>query len=487
MFLGIDIGTTSIKALVVQEEGKIMDSFSRPLQVFSPDSLSREQDPQHWQEAVLALLHQVSERHEIVSIGLAGQMHSLVLLDDRDRPLRPSILWCDQRTTEECRKLTEKLGGESEVIRRVGNPFFEGFTLPKIQWVKTHEPENYRNACSILLPKDYIGFLLTGEKGTDPSDASGTGAFCVNAEKWDDELLTLCEIAPSLFPKVTPSDSLRGFLRKDLSERFGWEKVRVITGGADNPVAALGAGVDDPGLGMISLGTSGTVVVSTKSEVPDPTGRVHYFHHALPRIRYYMGVMLSATHSLDWFLSRFGKKDSWSEFETAIGNSVAGSRGLLFLPYLNGERTPHRNPDARGVLFGISSTHTEGEAYRCILEGIAYGLRDSYELIKALTPIKRLRVVGGGAKNKTWVRIIASNLSTPLELPETDQGAAYGAAMLAANGSGLSKEETSRWARVAEVIDPDPLWEKAYREGFHRYQRLYSTLKDTFASSIQKT
>ncbi|HNR62854.1 MAG TPA: xylulokinase [Thermotogota bacterium] len=481
MFLGVDIGTTSVKALVVEEEGKIVASFSRPLQVYAPDGLSREQNPLDWQEAVLSLLQQVSEQYRIVSIGLTGQMHSLVMLDKQDLPVRHSILWCDQRTTKACRELTEILGGEAEVIRRVGNPFFEGFTLPKIQWVKTKERENYEKTRSILLPKDYIGFVLTGEKGTDPSDASGTGAFGFTTDQWDEELLALCEIDSSLFPKVTASGSLRGFLRKDLSNRFGWENVRVVTGGADNAVAALGAGINEPGLGMVSVGTSGTVVVATQSPKPDPSGRVHYFNHALPRIHYYMGVMLSATHSLDWFLNRFGKKGSWSELETAISNSEPGSRGLLFLPYLNGERTPYRNADAKGVLFGITSSHTEGDAYRSIIEGISFGLRDSYELIKTLTPIRRLRIVGGGAKNKTWVRIIASNLSMPLEIPKTDQGAAYGAAMLAAVGAGHSDKEILRWVQVEETVDPHPEWEKTYQEGFRGYQKLYSTLKEMFS------
>jgi len=481
MFLGVDIGTTAVKALVVDPEGRVRDSFSRPLHVYAPDGLSREQSPLDWQEAVLSLLEQIAAQYRIASIGLSGQMHSLVLLDERDRLVRNSILWCDQRTTNACRELTERLGGEAEVIRRTGNPFFEGFTLPKLFWVKTHELENYRKARSILLPKDYIGFILTGEKGTEPSDASGTGAFSHVTRQWDEELLSICGIDASLFPRVTSSDAVRGSLRKDLASRYGWENVSVVAGGADNAVAALGAGMTEAGLGMVSVGTSGTVVVATESARPDPSGRVHYFDHVLPATRYYMGVMLSATNSLDWFLSRFGRKESWSELETAIKSSEPGSRGLLFLPYLNGERTPHRNADAKGVLFGITSSHTEGDAFRSVIEGIAFGLRDSFELIKALTPIHRLRIVGGGAKNRTWVRIIASNLSTPLEIPQTDQGAAYGAAMLAAAGAGYSRRDILSWVRLEETVDPLPEWENAYRESYHGYKALYGTLKETFA------
>jgi len=487
-YVGIDVGTTGIKAVVVEENGKILDRFNYLLKVQNPRPAWSEQNPQDWWEGVLEILKFISGRYEINSIGLSGQMHSFVGLDKNGNVVRPAILWNDQRTTLECEEATQILGGERNVIAEIGNPILEGFTLGKILWVRKHEPNNFRKIKYIMMPKDYISYMLTGALGTEWSDASGTACYDVKERKWNLKVLSSLEIDPSLFPPVSASYAVRGMLKTSLARDFRWKDVKVICGGADNAVSALGVGVFRPGDCMVSVGTSGTVLGVTSSTEPDLEGKLHYFNHVVDNTSYYMGVMLSATSSFDWARKIIAPNDSLEKIEEMAKSSVPGSKGLIFLPYLNGERTPHRDPHARGVIFGISLLSQREDIMRSVMEGVTFGLRDSFELIKQRIDVKSARITGGGSNNAEWVKIIASNFKVPIEMPETNEGGAYGAAMLAAVGSGKAFEEISKWIKVKSIVEPENEWVEFYDKWYSEYKKLYLDLKKRFLGidSIQK-
>jgi len=439
-----------------------------------------QQAPEIWWKGVFSLLREISGKWKISSIGFSGQMHSLVVLDEKDKVLRDAILWCDQRTSEQCQKATSLLGGEQSTIQMTGNPVLEGFTLGKLLWIRDNEEETYKKISSFLLPKDYIIFMLTGNKGIEPSDASGTAMYDVVRKEWNSALIKKIGLEKKIFPQIYPSTAKRGTLKKELAEEFNWEAPDIISGGADNAAAALGSGITSPGDCMVSIGTSGTVLAASADLEPDMTGRLHLFNHVLPDISYYMGVMLSAGNSLNWFTDRMEEKIDWTEFEEGIAQVSAGANGLIFLPYLNGERTPHRNPKARGVLFGISSMNSREDVYRAVVEGITFGLRDSFELIKEKTLIKKLVIVGGGAKNKTWAKIIATNFKIPVKIPIADEGAAFGAAMLAAIGNGMQMQEVAKWTGIKETVYPDPGREHIYDRKYKQFKGLYKVLEGFF-------
>ncbi|MGC8707685.1 MAG: xylulokinase [Athalassotoga sp.] len=479
-YAGIDIGTTGIKALVVEENGKILDRFDRPLKVYNPRPAWSDQKPQDWWEGVMDILGSISHKYKIDSIGLSGQMHSLVALDKGGNVVRPAILWNDQRTTKECKEATQILGGERNVISEVGNPILEGFTLGKILWLRKNEPDNFKRIKHIMMPKDYIAYMLTGEIGTEWSDASGTACYDVKSRKWDLKVLKSLEIDEGLFPPVSKSYSSRGMLKASLEKTFGWKDVKIICGGADNAVSALGIGVFNPGDCMVSVGTSGTVLGVTSSTEPDLEGKLHYFNHVVDGTSYYMGVMLSATGSFDWARKMVATDDSLEKIEEMVKSSVPGSKGLIFLPYLNGERTPHRDPHARGVIFGISSLSEKADIMRSVIEGVTFGLRDSFELVKKRVDVKSAKITGGGSNNLEWVKIIASNFKVPIEIPEINEGGAYGAAMLAAVGNGKKFEEVSKWIKVKNTVEPEQTWSEFYDSWYYEYKGLYNDLKERF-------
>src|SRR6056297_1016921 len=330
MFLGIDIGTTGVKALVVNDKGKVLNQYNRPLELDVPKPGWAQQDPDEWLKAVLVILTEVSKDYKIKAISFSGQMHSLVILDENDQVLRKAMLWCDQRTTSQCKQSTQQIGGEESVIGLIANPILEGFTLGKILWVKENEPEIYNKMKKVMMPKDYICMKLGGEYGTDYSDASGTAYFNVHDSRWSHEILEQLDIDPSMLPPVYKSESVRGILKADLAQELGWENTLICSGGADNAVAAYGIGISQPGDTMVSIGTSGTVLTATEKGEPDLDGKIHFFHHVLPGQKYYMGVMLSAAHSLKWVLKTFDIQWTFEELEKKISqiNPVAG--GLLF-------------------------------------------------------------------------------------------------------------------------------------------------------------
>ncbi|BBJ27301.1 xylulokinase [Athalassotoga saccharophila] len=476
-YLGIDVGTTGIKGLVVEENGQILDRFNFPLTVNIVKPGWSEQNPMDWWKGVLEILKKAA-KYKINSIGLSGQMHSLVTLDKDGKVVRPAILWNDQRTTKECQEATQILGGERNVISEVGNPILEGFTLGKILWIKKNEPENFKKIRYIMMPKDYIAYMLTGKIGTEWSDASGTAFYDVRSRKWNSRVLKTLEINEELLPSISKSYDLRGFLEK--SKEFGWENVKVVAGGADNAVSALGIGVFRPGDCMVSVGTSGTVLGVTSSKDPDSEGKLHYFNHVVDNFSYYMGVMLSATSSFDWARRIVASDDSLEKIEEMVKGSKPGSNGLIFLPYLNGERTPHRDPHARGVIFGISLISQKSDILRSVIEGITFGLRDSFELVKKRVDVKSAKITGGGSNNLEWVRIIASNFKVPVEIPEINEGGAYGAAMLAAVGDGKDFDEVSKWIKIKKTIEPEKSWTEFYDSWYYEYKGLYNDLKERF-------
>ncbi len=487
LFIGLDVGTTGVKGLLVDEKGRIMGSWNEPLELITPRSGWNEQNPMDWWKNVVVVLKRLSEKAteiggKVRAVSTSGQMHSLVPLDEKGDVLRNAILWNDQRTHKECEMITERFG-EEYLIKSVGNPVLTGFTLPKILWLKRNEPEIFEKTKKILLPKDFINFMMTGKIVTEPSDASGTVAYGIDG-KWKDEILKELGIPPGIFPEVIPSNEVIGKLKKEVAKETGLsEDVLVVPGGADNACSALGVGVTLSGRVMISLGTSGTVLAPTLGEEPDPKGRVHFFFHVLRGVRYHMGVMLSATHSLNWFKERF-LRESYGEINEMVSKSPVGSNGVIFLPYLNGERTPHRDPFARGVFFGISSFNSKEDIVRSIFEGVAFGIKDSFDILKddLKVKIEDVRITGGGSKSDIWVKITADVLGHNLKRPHVNEGAAYGASMLAFSGfSKISPDKVAdKWVIIKDEINYDEESFEAYEKIAKKYRMIYESLKDIF-------
>ncbi|MDR2523764.1 MAG: xylulokinase [Synergistaceae bacterium] len=481
VYLGIDVGTTSIKALAVDASGKVAGSFSHPLSLLAPHPAWAEQDPESWWEGVMSLLRAVPKDMKVERIGLSGQMHTLVPLDKDGKVLRNAILWCDQRTASECEAATRELGGEERVIELTGNPIYPGFTLPKILWLRNQEPEIYGKMATCLIAKDFVAYRLTGEMGSDHSDASGSAMYDVIGRKWNTSLLGALKIDPKLLPPLQSSFEVRGRLRKDLAQQLDWDAAEVVAGGADNAVSALGVGVCQEGDCMVSIGTSGTVLgIAKGGTLPDKSGKLHFFNHAAPDVSYHMGVMLAAASSLNWFKDKMGRDFSWPQVEAGIAAAPIGADGLLWLPYLQGERTPHRDPNARGVLFGLSAMTNEMRVFRAVMEGITYGLRDSFELLKEQTAIRRVLVVGGGAKNAEWRKMLAGNMKVPVAVPVIDEGGAYGAAMLAAMGGGADLTMVKNWVKESSVTEPNETNYAEYDAVYEQFKALYVDLKPRF-------
>jgi len=480
VYLGFDLGTTNLKALVVDTAGQVRHTLVRPLTLKTPRVTWAEQDPSEWLAATESILAAVPKKYRVRRIGLSGQMHSLVPLDSAGRVVRPAILWNDQRTTAQCQSATRLLGGEAEVIRQVGNPLLEGFTLGKLLWLREKELAAFKMMKSFLLPKDYLAYWLTGEKGIDYSDAAGTAAFDIGRGSWNGTVLEKLDLDPGLFPPIQAAHETRGRVRPDLAERYGLKGVEVTAGGADNAATALGVGALNPGDALVSIGTSGTVLAVTKTGKPDPGGRLHFFNHVVPGAFYHMGVMLAAGSALRFFTEKMGSKVDWAALDPTLEEMPAVADGLIFLPYLNGERTPHRDPAARGVLAGLSPRSGWPQILRAVMEGVSFGLRDSFELIKKRVEVKRLFLVGGGSKSLVWRRILASNFHQAVTLPEVDEGGAYGAAMLAALGEGRDLSEIAAWVRPKFTVEPEPVLTEAYDLWYPEFRGLYKDLRNRF-------
>jgi len=470
--IGLDIGTTAVKALAVSEDdGTILARCEAGYPLSTPRPGWAEQDPDDWWRATEQVLEALGV-DEVAGIGLSGQMHGLVALDGRNRVIRPAILWNDGRTASECAEIEATVGLE-ELIARTGNRALTGFTAPKLLWLRRHEPDAYRRIARIMLPKDYVRLRLCGEHATDVADASGTLLLDVARRRWSEEVLAALELDPAWLPVVRESPEVSGHTPAG---------VPVAAGAGDQAAGALGVGVDRPGPLSIALGTSGVVFAALPAFAADERARVHAFCHAVPGGWHAMGVMLSAAGSLSWLRDIAAPGMGFGELVEAAVAWEPGAEGLTFLPYLAGERTPHADPGARGSFTGLSLRHDRGALTRAVLEGVAYGLRDSFDLLSGLGgPSERGRVSGGGARSELWLRIIAAVLELPLERPVVEEGAAYGAAMLGGVAGGTWPDTESAvvaCVRVRDEVEPDPAWVRVYAEGRERFRALYPALRD---------
>jgi xylulokinase len=468
--VGLDVGTTAVKALALSEDGSIVARSEREYGLSTPRPGWSEQDPHDWWRATEQALQDLGvERPD--GIGLSGQMHGLVALDSSDEVIRPAILWNDQRTAAECAEIEERVGFE-RLVRLTGNRALTGFTAPKLVWMRHHEPENWDRIAHVLLPKDYVRLRMTGERAIDVADASGTLLFDVARRTWSDEVLDALEIPREWLPRALESPEVSGETP---------DGVPVAAGAGDQAAGALGVGVDRPGPLSIALGTSGVVFAALDAFAADERARVHAFCHAVPGAWHAMGVMLSAAGSLAW-LQRVAAPDAgFADLVREAAEWEPGCEGLVFLPYLAGERTPHADPAARGAFTGLSLRHDRGALVRSVLEGVAFGLRDSLDLIRDLgMEPERGRVSGGGARSELWLKIVASVLGIPLERPVAEEGAAYGAALLGGVAGGVwadTAEAVRACVRTRGQVEPDPAWQEVYGPVLERYRALYPALK----------
>jgi xylulokinase len=468
--VGLDVGTTGVKALAVSSDGEVLARVEEAYSLSTPQPGWAEQDPEDWWRAAESALAALAGG-DFAGIGLSGQMHGLVVLDERERVLRPAILWNDQRTAAECAEIEERLGLR-RLVELTGNRALPGFTAPKLLWLRRHEPEVYERIAHVLLPKDYVRLRLTGERAIDAADASGTLLFDVARRRWSDEVLGALEIPAEWLPPVVESPAVAGHTSNG---------VPVAAGAGDQAAGALGVGVDRPGPLSVVLGTSGVVFAALPAFAADPEGRVHSFCHAFPDGWYAMGVMLAAAGSLRWLRDAAAPGESFETLTASAESWPPGAEGLVFLPYLAGERTPHADPNARGAFVGLSLRHDRGALVRAVLEGVAFGLRDSLELLKELGVEPQVgRASGGGARSDLWLRVVASVLGVPLERTAAEEGAAYGAALLGGVAAGVFAdvhEAVAAWVRVRDRIEPEPAWADTYARTYERFRALYPALR----------
>lgn len=485
-FLGIDISTTSAKAVIIDESGKVYAIGSAPQPISQPKPLWSEQNPHEWWDGVVtAVRAALSEANisgdQIASVGLTGQMHGLVMLDKHGEILRPAILWNDQRTQAQCDQITEKLGFE-RLIELTGNRALTGFTAPKILWVRQHEPEVYAQCAHILLPKDYIRYRLTGVYAIDAADASGTSLLNVAKRQWSNEVLDALQIPLAWLPTVYEGTQVTGEINIQAAELTGLKAgTPVVAGGGDQAAGAVGMGCVSPDKIGVTVGTSGVVFAPLTNYVYEPQGRLHAFCHAVPGQWHFMGVMLSAAGSLHWYRETLAPD---VPYDTLLGEISPDSEGLYFLPYLTGERTPHPDPNARGAFIGLTARHTRGHMTRAVLEGVAFGLKDSFALIAnaGLPAQYDVRISGGGAKSPVWQQIIADVLNAPLVNVNTLEAGAFGAALLGAVGIGAFSDiqtACSQTIVTGACITPGDN-AAVYESRYQTYQMLYPALKAFF-------
>ena len=469
--VGLDVGTTGVKALALSPRGEVLAAATRGYELSTPRPGWSEQDPDDWWRAARDALAEVTKGRDVAGIGLSGQMHGLVVLDDAGRVIRPAILWNDQRTAAECGEIEERVGFD-RLIALTGNRALTGFTAPKLLWLRRHEPEAYGRIARVLLPKDYVRLRLTGEWAIDASDASGTLLLDVERRDWSGEVLDALELPAQWLPPVRESPDPAGTSGG----------TPVAAGAGDQPAAAVGVGVIQPGTLSVVLGTSGVVLAPLPAYAHDAEARVHAFCHAVPGTWQAMGVMLSAAGSLQWLHDVVAPGVPFDRLVAEADHWRPGVEGLLFLPYLAGERTPHADPDARGAFVGLELRHDRGALVRAVLEGVAFGLRDSLDLLRPLGVEARVaRVSGGGARSRGWLRIVASVLGVPLELTESEEGSAFGAALLGGVAGGAFadvREVAARCVRVTDTIEPDPSELDTYAELHARYRALYPALRE---------
>ena len=489
-FLGVDTSTTSSKALLIDERSEVIAVASSPHTLQTPRPLWSEQDPREWWEAVSVSIRSVLEKagvggEGIAAVGLTGQMHGLVLLDETGNVLRPAILWNDQRTQSQCDEIHERIGKE-RFIQITGNVALTGFTAPKILWVKENEPDVFAKARHVLLPKDYIRYKLTGGYAMDKADGAGTVLFNLKSRDWSREVLDALGIDASWMPKTYEGPEFTGRVTDEAASITGLKAgTPVAAGGGDQAAQAVGVGAVEPGVVALTVGTSGVVFATTPSALIEPDGRLHAFCHAVPGMWHFMGVMLSAAGSLQWYRDTLAPDVSFDNLLKEAESISAGSDGLQFLPYLSGERTPHPDPLARGAFIGLTLRHSRAHMTRAVLEGVSFGLKDSFTLIQnaGLGAITQVRASGGGTKSALWRQILASVLEAELVTVNTTEGAAYGAALLAGVGAGAWMDVVSACKAAIKLTGstmPDPAQVDVYQKSYPLYQELYPALKPSF-------
>lgn len=489
--LGLDIGTSGVKAILISVDGKIIDTKQRTYPLSSPRSGWTEQNPGDWWQETQKVIAEIIQKNPVDSarikaLSLSGQMHSSVFLDKNREVIRPAILWSDTRTSKQCQEIYNKVGGVKKLINQVSNKALEGFTAPKILWLRENEPANYEKISTLLLPKDYIRYKLTGELATEESDAAGTILYDVKKREWSTEVLKSLNIDKGILPPVLKSIDAAGKVSDEIAKKTGLKAgTPVIAGGADNACGAVGSGIVKEGKVMVSIGSSGVVLAQTNEAVADQEGRIHLFNHANPGSWYLMGVMLSAGMSFSWLKeSLYDNQYDYSTLNKKAAETEPGSDGLLFLPYLYGERAPYADADARGVHFGISGEHKVGHFARSVMEGVSFGLKDSLELMRAQeVKINEVRAIGGGSKSKIWQQILADILGEEISLINIEEGPAFGAALIAGVGIGVYndfKEVEEKIIKVSDKIKPIKENVEIYQNYYQLYQSLYDSLESDF-------
>lgn len=498
VFLGIDIGTSATKTVAIAPDGSILAEASHAYGSTHPKPTWSEQNPDDWWRATVKSVHEVIATGQIKpadvkSIGLSGQMHGAVFLDKHDNVVRPAILWNDQRTTAECDEMESACGGRQELVKLVANRAITGFTAPKILWLRNHEPANFERTRKILLPKDEIRRRLTGEYATDVSDASGMLLLDVAKRKWSSELLSILKLDGSLLPECFESPEVTGNLTAGAAQQLGLTTECVVVAGAgDCPAGAIGNGIVSTGTLSTSIGTSSVMMVHSDACKIDPDGRIHTICHAVPGKWFLMGVNLSGGGCLQWFRNQLCQTDHANltdgSFYEILGQEAAlipaGSEGLMFLPYLSGERTPHFDANARGCFIGLTLAHGRGHMVRAIMEGVAYNMTDSLNIIRGLgVPVNEIRASGGGSQSQLWRQVQADAFGQSVMTINADQGPAFGAALLAAVGAGAYssvEEACAATIRVVHETAPQAGNAQYYSKAFPAFQRLYKSLKREF-------
>jgi len=490
LFLGIDVSTTGAKALLIDAEGTVVASASTPLPLSTPKPLWSEQDPRDWWNGIVtsirtALSETGTTGSDVKAIGVTGQMHGLTLLDGRGEVLRPAILWNDQRTGAQCDEIRRRIGRE-RLIQITGNDALTGFTAPKILWVQQQEPEVYAKGAQILLPKDYIRYKLTGDYGTDKAGGAGTALFDVKKRDWSPEVAAALDLPMAWLPPTYEGPEVSGTVSSEAAALTGLEAgTPVVGGGGDQAAGAVGVGAVEPGIVSLVLGTSGVVFATTGEPFTEPQGLLHAFCHSVPNTWHLMGVMLSAAGSLQWYRDTLAPGVSFDDLLAPAAGVEAGAEGLLFLPYLTGERTPYPDPLARAGFIGLTLRHGKPHLTRAVLEGVAFGLRDSMELVRSagLGSIRQVRLSGGGAKSPLWRQILADILGEELVTVNTTEGGAFGAALLAGVAGGAWAGVPQACAATIKVVDrvePQPEQVAVYDTLYPLYRGLYPALKPTF-------
>ena len=485
-YIGVDLGTSAVKLLLMESDGKIANIVSKEYPLYFPHPGWSEQKPEDWWDAVIQGIEELIadyDKTQVAGISFGGQMHGLVILDKDDNVIRPAILWNDGRTQEETDYLNNVIGKE-KLSKYTANIAFTGFTAPKILWVKNKEPENFAKIDKIMLPKDYIAYMLSGSFCTDVSDASGMLLFDVQNKCWSKEMLEICSVKESQMAKIYESYEVVGTLKPQIAAKLGLsENVKIVAGAGDNAAAAIGTGTVGDAMCNISLGTSGTIFISSNKFGVDKNNALHSFAHADGKY-HLMGCMLSAASCNKWWMEDILQTKEFAAQQADITEDKLGNNHVYFLPYLMGERSPHNDANARGTFIGMTMDTNRTDMYQAVLEGVAFAIRDSFEVAKSLgIDIKSSKICGGGAKSPLWKKIFANVLNIRLDIIESEEGPGYGAAVLAAVACGeysSVEEAASKLIKVVDSVEPDPQISALYEERYRKFAQIYPTVKELF-------